>query len=111
MIEAFIGANFVPLMFAGLLLLLLSGIPVTFALIGTGLAFGVLGMELGLFSSNLFSALAYRVYGIVQNETLLAIPFFTLMGLLLERSGMAEDLLEAVGHAFGPVRGGFRGGQ
>ena len=107
MIEAFIGANFVPLMFAGLLLLLLSGIPVTFALIGTGLAFGVLGMELGLFSSNLFSALAYRVYGIVQNETLLAIPFFTLMGLLLERSGMAEDLLEAVGHAFGPVRGGF----
>jgi len=107
MIEAFIGANFVPLMFAGLLLLLLSGIPVTFALIGTGLAFGVLGMELGLFSSNLFSALAYRVYGVVQNETLLAIPFFTLMGLLLERSGMAEDLLEAVGHAFGPVRGGF----
>ncbi len=107
MLEGFLVANFVPLMFVGLLVFLLSGIPVAFALIGTGLTFGVLGMELGLFSPSLFSALSYRIYGIVQNETLLAVPFFTLMGLLLERSQMAEDLLEVVGHVFGPIRGGF----
>ena len=107
MLEGFLVANFVPLMFVGLLVFLLSGIPVAFALIGTGLTFGVLGMELGLFSPSLFSALSYRIYGIVQNETLLAVPFFTLMGLLLERSRMAEDLLEVVGHVFGPIRGGF----
>lgn len=107
MLEEFLVANFVPFMFVGLLVFLLSGIPVAFALIATGLTFGVLGMELGLFSPSLFSALSYRIYGIVQNETLLAIPFFTLMGLLLERSRMAEDLLEVVGHLFGPIRGGF----
>ena len=99
--------NFVPILFAGLLLFLLCGIPVAFGLAATGLLFGFIGMELGLFGANLFQALPLRVMGIMQNETLLAIPFFTLMGIILERSGMAEDLLETVGQVFGPVRGGL----
>ena len=106
MIE-FLTANFVPLMFSGLLVFLLSGFPVAFALAATGLFFGFIGMELGLFPSNLFQALPLRVFGIMQNDTLLAIPFFTLMGIILERSRMAEDLLETVGQVFGPVRGGL----
>lgn len=105
MIE-FISQNFVPLLFSGLLVFLLTGIPVAFGLAATGLLFGFIGMEVGLFSSNLFQALPQRVFGIMQNDTLLAIPFFTFMGIILERSGMAEDLLETVGQVFGPVRGG-----
>jgi TRAP-type mannitol/chloroaromatic compound transport system permease large subunit len=98
--------NFVPVMFAGLLIFLLAGFPVAFSLAATGLFFGFIGMELGLFPSNLFQALPLRVFGIMQNDTLLAIPFFTLMGIILERSRMAEDLLETVGQVFGPLRGG-----
>jgi TRAP-type mannitol/chloroaromatic compound transport system permease large subunit len=104
---AFIAQNFVPLMFLGLLFFLLTGIPVAFGLAATGLLFGYIGMEAGLFPLNLFQALPLRVFGIMQNDTLLAIPFFTLMGIILERSGMAEDLLETVGQVFGPVRGGL----
>jgi len=104
---AFIAQNFVPLMFAGLLCFLLTGIPVAFGLAATGLLFGFIGMEAGLFPLNLFQALPLRVFGIMQNDTLLAIPFFTLMGIVLERSGMAEDLLETVGQVFGPLRGGL----
>ena len=104
---SFIAQNFVPLMFAALFVFLLSGIPVAFGLAATGLFFGFIGMEAGLFGSNLFQALPLRVFGIMQNDTLLAIPFFTLMGIILERSGMAEDLLETVGQVFGPVRGGL----
>ena len=104
---AFIAANFVPLMFGGLLFFLLSGFPVAFALAATGLFFGFIGMEAGLFPSNLFQALPLRVFGIMQNDTLLAIPFFTLMGIILERSRMAEDLLSTVAQVFGPVRGGL----
>lgn len=103
----FIAQNFVPLMFAGLLFFLLTGIPVAFGLAATGLMFGFIGMEAGLFPSNMFQALPLRVLGIMQNDTLLAIPFFTFMGILLERSGMAEDLLETVGQVFGPLRGGL----
>ena len=98
--------NFVPVMFAGLLIFLLAGFPVAFSLAATGLFFGFIGMELELFPSNLFQALPLRVFGIMQNDTLLAIPFFTLMGIILERSRMAEDLLETVGQVFGPIRGG-----
>jgi TRAP-type mannitol/chloroaromatic compound transport system permease large subunit len=104
---SFLSQYFVPMMFAGLLFFLLSGIPVAFGLAATGLLFGFVGMEAGLFGSNLFRALPQRVFGIMQNETLLAIPFFTFMGIILERSGMAEDLLETVGQVFGPVRGGL----
>ena len=104
---AFIAANFVPMLFVGLLVMLLTGFPVAFSLAATGLLFGVIGIEAGLFPPNLFQALPLRIFGIMQNDTLLAIPFFTLMGIILERSGMAEDLLETVGQVFGPVRGGL----
>ena len=104
---SFLASNFVPLMFAALFVFLLSGIPVAFGLAATGLVMGFIGMEAGLFNGNLFQALPLRVFGIMQNDTLLAIPFFTLMGIILERSGMAEDLLETVGQVFGPVRGGL----
>ena len=103
----FLTANFVPLMFSGLLVFLLCGFPVAFSLAATGLFFGFIGMEVGLFPSNLFQALPLRVFGIMQNDTLLAIPFFTLMGIILERSRMAEDLLSTVAQVFGPVRGGL----
>ena len=103
----FLTAQFVPLMFAGLLVFLLSGFPVAFALAATGLTFGFLGMELGLFQPTLFQVMPQRVFAIMQNDTLLAIPFFTLMGIILERSRMAEDLLSTVGQVFGPVRGGL----
>jgi TRAP-type mannitol/chloroaromatic compound transport system permease large subunit len=106
MIE-FLQLNFVPVLFVGLLVFLVMGFPVAFSLAATGLAFGFLGMEVGLFPDVLFQALPLRVVGIMSNETLLAIPFFTLMGIILERSGMAEDLLETVAQVFGPVRGGL----
>ncbi|MFY7865417.1 TRAP transporter large permease [Roseateles sp.] len=104
---AFIAENFVPLLFGGLLVFLLIGIPVAFGLAATGLLFGAIGIEVGLFPSNMFGALPLRVFNIMSNDTLLAIPFFTFMGIILERSGMAEDLLETVGQVFGPVRGGL----
>ena len=103
---SFLAQQFVPIMFAGLFVLLLTGFPVAFALAATGLGFGFIGMEIGLFPATLFQALPLRIFGIMQNDTLLAIPFFTFMGIILERSGMAEDLLETVGQVFGPVRGG-----
>ncbi|HRM49060.1 MAG TPA: TRAP transporter large permease subunit [Alicycliphilus sp.] len=103
----FIAANFAPVMFAGLILFLLLGFPVAFSLGAAGLFFGLLGIELGVFTTAIFSWLPQRLIGIMANETLLAVPFFTLMGLILERSGMAEDLLETVGQVFGPLRGGL----
>jgi tripartite ATP-independent transporter DctM subunit len=96
-----------PLMFATLVLFLLLGYPVAFSLAANGLLFAVIGIANGLLTEHLLSALPYRIYGIMQNETLLAIPFFTFMGLILERSGMAEDLLDTIGQLFGPVRGGI----
>ena len=99
--------NMAPIMFGALVVLLLLGYPVAFALAFNGLFFGVIGIELGLFAPNFLQALPERVYGIMNNDTLLAIPFFTFMGLILERSGMAEDLLDTVGQLFGPVRGGL----
>jgi len=99
--------NMAPIMFAGLIVFLLMGFPVTFSLGACGLFFGFVGVELGLLPEALMQALPLRLFGIMQNDTLLAIPFFTLMGLILERSGMAEDLLETIGQLFGPVRGGL----
>ncbi len=99
--------NMAPIMFGCLVVFLLLGYPVAFALAFNGLLFGVIGIWLGLFSPNFLQALPDRVYGVMTNETLLAIPFFTFMGLVLERSGMAEDLLETIGQLFGPVRGGL----
>ncbi len=104
---AFIVANMAPLMFVSLVVFLLLGYPVAFALAFNGLAWGIVGIEFGLFQPTFFQALPDRIYGVMSNETLLAIPFFTFMGLILERSGMAEDLLDTIGQLFGPVRGGL----
>ncbi|HEY9191245.1 MAG TPA: TRAP transporter large permease subunit, partial [Methyloversatilis sp.] len=100
-------ANLAPLMFGAMVLFLLSGAPVAFALAACGIAFGLVGIELGLLSPSLVQAMPDRVWGVMSNDTLLAIPFFTFMGLVLERSGMAEDLLDTVGRLFGAVRGGL----
>ncbi len=104
---SWIAANLAPIMFAGLLLFLLTGFPVAFALAACGMVFGLLAVELDLAPAALFNALPLRLYGIMSNDTLLAIPFFTFMGLILERSRMAEDLLETIGQVFGPLRGGL----
>ncbi|MBT9614296.1 MAG: TRAP transporter large permease subunit, partial [Burkholderiales bacterium] len=96
-----------PLMFAALVLFLLLGYPVAFALAANGLLFAIIGIEYGLLTPDLLGALPHRIYGIMQNETLLAIPFFTFMGLVMERSGLAEDLLDTIGQLFGPMRGGI----
>jgi len=96
-----------PLMFAALVLFLLLGYPVAFALAANGLLFAAIGIHQGLLNVELLGALPARIYGIMQNETLLAIPFFTFMGLILEKSGMAEDLLDTIGQLFGPLRGGL----
>jgi TRAP-type mannitol/chloroaromatic compound transport system permease large subunit len=99
--------NMAPIMFMGLIVFLLMGFPVAFSLGACGLFFGFIGIELGILPEALLQALPLRLFGIMQNDTLLAIPFFTLMGLILERSGMAEDLLETIGQLFGPIRGGL----
>ncbi|HTN50669.1 MAG TPA: TRAP transporter large permease subunit [Burkholderiaceae bacterium] len=99
--------NMAPLMFAALVIFLLIGYPVAFSLGAIGIAFALIGIELGLLEPSLFQALPERLWGVMSNETLLAIPFFTFMGLILERSGMAEDLLDTIGQLFGPVRGGL----
>lgn len=103
----FIIANMPPIMFSTLISLLLLGFPVAFSLAANGILYALLGIYMGEFSFQFLQALPERVYGIVQNDSLLAVPFFTLMGLILERSGMAEDLLETIGQLFGPVRGGL----
>ena len=96
-----------PLMFVGLVIFLLLGYPVAFSLAANGLLFALVGIHYGFFDISLMQALPERVLGIIANQTLLAIPFFTFMGLVLERSGMAEDLLETVGQLFGGLRGGL----
>lgn len=104
---AFLIHNMAPIMFACMIVFLLFGYPVAFALAACGLVFGFIGIQLGLLKLELFQALPDRIWGVMSNDTLLAIPFFTFMGLILERSGMAEDLLETIGQLFGPVRGGL----
>ncbi|HUW27355.1 MAG TPA: TRAP transporter large permease subunit [Sulfuriferula sp.] len=96
-----------PLMFVGLVVFLLLGYPVAFSLAANGLLFALVGIHYGFFDISLMQALPERVLGIIANQTLLAIPFFTFMGLVLERSGMAEDLLETVVQLFGGLRGGL----
>jgi tripartite ATP-independent transporter DctM subunit len=96
-----------PAMFVGLIAFLLVGFPVTFSLMALGLTFGLVAVEVGYFNLVFLQALPFRVYGIMANDLLLAIPFFTFMGVILERSGLAEDLLEGIGQAFGKVPGGL----
>ncbi|HEY6699247.1 MAG TPA: TRAP transporter large permease subunit [Pseudolabrys sp.] len=105
--EAFVIANMAPIMFGALVIFLLLGYPAAFSLGAVGLIFGLIGIELGLFAPDFLQALPERIYGVMSNDTLLAIPFFTFMGLVLERSGMAEDLLDTIGQLFGTVRGGL----
>lgn len=96
-----------PAMFAGLIVFLLLGFPVAFSLSALGLFFGFVAIEIGYFDFSFLQAMPYRVFGIMSNDLLLAIPFFTFMGVILEKSGLAEDLLEGVGQAFGSVPGGL----
>src|SRR5438552_7355396 len=103
----FIAANMAPIMFAALVIFLLLGYPVAFALAANGIFFGLIGIQLGLLQPSLIQALPERLWGVMSNDTLLAVPFFTFMGLILERSGMAEDLLDTIGQLFGPLRGGL----
>ncbi len=110
----FIALNMAPIMFASLVIFLLLGYPVAFALAANGLLFFFIGVELAPLSEGainlswpLLNTMPGRLWGLLSNETLLAIPFFTFMGIVLERSGMAEDLLDTVGQLFGPVRGGL----
>ena len=96
-----------PIMFGGLVVFMLIGFPVAFSLSAVGLLFGFIGIHMGFFPATFLQALGDRVYGIMGNELLLAIPFFTFMGAILERCGLAEDLLDGMGQLFGPVRGGL----
>src|SRR6056297_1489284 len=96
-----------PLMFAGALLLIFSGYPVAFALGGTALVFAGIGVETGMLSWALLQALPSRIFGIMSNFILLAVPFFIFMGTMLEKSRLAEDLLTTIGQLFGAMRGGL----
>src|SRR5436309_6234653 len=104
---AFLIANMAPIMFASLVVVLLLGYPAAFSLGAVGLIYAIVGIQLGEFRPDFLQALPERIYGVMNNDTLLAIPFFTFMGLVLERSGMAEDLLDTIGQLFGTIRGGL----
>ncbi|MBB3177593.1 tripartite ATP-independent transporter DctM subunit [Variovorax sp. Sphag1AA] len=99
--------NFAPIMFAGLVVIMLIGFPVAFSLAALGLFSGFYAIEMGWFPAGFMANLPLNVFGILSNETLLAIPFFTLMGAVLEKCGLAEDMLDSMGQLFGPVRGGL----
>jgi len=99
--------QFAPLMFLGLILVMLIGFPVAFSLSALGLFCGLYAIDMGWFPANFLGNLPANVFGILSNELLLAIPFFTLMGSLLEKCGLAEDMLDSMGQLFGPVRGGL----
>jgi TRAP-type mannitol/chloroaromatic compound transport system permease large subunit len=110
----FVAHNMAPIMFASLVVFLLLGYPVAFSLAAVGLVYFIIGVELAPLSQGeitlywpLLQSLPERLYGIMNNDVLLAIPFFTFMGLVLERSGMAEDLLDTIGQLFGTIRGGL----
>ena len=91
---SFVRDNMAPLMFGGMILFMLIGYPAAFSLAATGLFFGFIGIELGLITPDFLGNLTYQLFGIISNDLLLAIPFFTFMGAILERCGLAEDLLE-----------------
>jgi tripartite ATP-independent transporter DctM subunit len=96
-----------PIMFGGLIIFLLLGYPAAFSLGAVGLFFAFIGIEMGMFQPTFLQALPDRVFGILSNDLLLSIPFFTFMGAILEKCGLAEDMLEGLGQLFGPVRGGL----
>src|SRR5262244_2434324 len=102
-----ISEHLAPLMFGAMIFFMLTGYPAAFCLAATGLFFAFIGIEMGLIVPNFLGNLTYQLYGIISNDLLLAIPFFTFMGAILERCGLAEDLLDSFGQLFGPVRGGL----
>ena len=99
--------NFPPYMFGGLILIMLIGFPVAFSLASLGLACGFYAIHMGWFPSSFMANLPLNVFGILANDLLLAIPFFTFMGAILEKCGLAEDMLDSMGQLFGPVKGGL----
>lgn len=99
--------DFAPLMFGGLIVIMLIGFPVAFSLSALGLLSGFIAIEMGWFPAAFMANLPLNVFGILSNELLLAIPFFTLMGSILEKCGLAEDMLDSMGQLFGPMRGGL----
>jgi tripartite ATP-independent transporter DctM subunit len=96
-----------PAMFAALILFMLIGFPVAFSLCAVGLFFAFISIEAGFFTLAYLQNLPLSIFGIMSNDLLLAIPFFTFMGAILERCGLAEDLLEGTGQLFGGVPGGL----
>ena len=96
-----------PLMFGAALMLIFTGYPVAFALGGTALIFSIIGIHMEVFDFAMLQAISQRIFGVMQSYTLLAVPFFILMGTILERTGLAKDLLKTMGTAFGPIRGGL----
>jgi tripartite ATP-independent transporter DctM subunit len=100
--------NMPPLMFAGLIVVMLLGYPVAFTLAALGISFGFVAIQHGFFDLNYLQAIPGRIFGsVLSNDLLLAIPFFTFMGSVLERCGLAEDMLDSMGQLFGPIRGGL----
>ena len=99
--------SFAPLMFGGLILVLMLGFPVAFSLSALGLGCGFFAVHMGWFKPEFMSALPLNVFGILSNDLLLAIPFFSLMGSVLEKCGLAEDMLDSMGQLFGPIKGGL----
>jgi tripartite ATP-independent transporter DctM subunit len=103
----YVSEHLAPLMFVGMIFFMLIGYPAAFSLAATGLFFGFIGIEFGLIQPGFLGNLTYQLFGIISNDLLLAIPFFTFMGAILERCGLAEDLLDSFGQLFGPIRGGL----
>ena len=99
--------NFAPMMFAGLVLIMLIGFPVAFSLAALGLGSGFFAIEMGWFPASFMANLPLNMFGILSNDLLLAIPFFTFMGAILEKCGLAEDMLDSMGQLFGPAKGGL----
>jgi tripartite ATP-independent transporter DctM subunit len=99
--------NFAPIMFASLVFVMLIGFPVAFSLSALGLMCGFVAIEMNWFPANFMANLPLNVFGILSNDLLLAIPFFTFMGSILEKCGLAEDMLDSMGQLFGPVKGGL----
>lgn len=99
--------NFAPVMFAGLVIVMLIGFPVAFSLAALGMFCGFIAIEMNWFPVSYMSNLPLNIFGILSNDLLLAIPFFTFMGAILEKCGLAEDMLDSMGQLFGPVRGGL----
>jgi len=94
-------------MFLAVFVVLLSGYPVAFVLSGTALLFALLGLQMDTFDADFLAALPNRLFGIMNNETLIAVPLFVFMGVMLERAKIAESLLEAMSELFGSLHGGL----